>query len=225
MATHRPHGLKRLHVVADPKAPGKFEIFATASPDKFLGGFEVDRRMQVSDVKFNYGTIATAHLNGTLLGTGKATKPDADWRGHAEQWLAADLTSRIMELAARGVLHRGEDNQLVIRITRSPCEHCTSRLIRLAEQMEEVGFPTTMTIEAASLYKAGTAEGAQSYINLVVLRQNGIKVEAWDIIEHAEEVFGPDVDQEELRARAAVIETRVNELAFALRDFGLLDVT
>jgi hypothetical protein len=232
MARHRPHGLKRLHVVPVAHQAGLFEVHAVASPGELVGGFQANRNMNISDIQFRAPrTVLTAHLNGTLLGTSRnyTDRDDSDLSGHAEMQFIAEFTLMLARLRANNTLDPYGDNRLVLRITRSPCEHCTQRLIRLKEQLDEIApnGQNTIVIEAASLYRATMPAGAQSVWNLRELRARGIELAAWDIMAHAEEVFGPNVDRDALQDQIVQqkVEARVNEVDRWLRGFEPVDVT
>ncbi|MFW6599996.1 eCIS core domain-containing protein [Propionibacteriaceae bacterium Y2011] len=218
MTRHREHGLHGIELVPDPDLPGEFTIMVSASPARDAGRFRVNMHMRLSELKLSHGTTLTAHLNGVLLGTATAGALEVEQsneRAHAEQALANDVSGRVFHLRADGTLRRNDANHLVIRITRSPCAECTVRLRRLAEQLRQaIGDAGTveMTVEVASLYQAGGSETrAQAVFDLMTLREHGITVQAWDILAHAREVFGPDVDVEALRGRVADLEPRLTQ--------------
>lgn len=224
-AEFQPRGLRSIGVVPSATDLGAFSVQAAASPKGDAAEFRLNKHMRISELKLSHGTTATAHLNGTLVGTSTAGSLDveegAKLSGHAEQKLALHLNLNLLRLG----LERGRPVELVIRITRSPCDNCTQALIRTQRMLQDhLGreTPVQLRIETASIYQAGGSERrAQAVFDLATLHEHGISVEAWDIMAHAEEVFGPNVDREALQERVAEIQDRILQTRALLATLAL----
>jgi len=202
-AKYRPEGLKTLHMAKVPNKPGAFQVHAVASPGEPVADHVVEPHLKVDDIQLQYGTTLFATLNGTSLGRHQATSNTVE--GHAETWLLTFLTTGTWMRYA----NRSEPNQLVLRLTRSPCPRCARRLDDFVRRMRQMGYPTTLQLQILSLYQGGRV--AAGFNALRVLRERGHEITTFNVLADIKQVFGEDVDEEELRKQAAKVEPRVQQ--------------
>jgi hypothetical protein len=220
----RPRGLAAITVdIPDATRPWAMQVVAHASPGEPIGMFAVDERMSLRDIQFRYGTTLQAWLNGQSVGVYRAGgrfDPN-DHSAHAETWLLTELTSGLLQRHGT----RGETNLLLVRITRSPCPECTSRIQRRLAQLVDVGYAVNLLVEVASVHRGHTEAGVEHFVRLLDLEAQGLTLRAFDILEVLDDLGFTDEEIASIRAdadRVRAIERRVAQVNRILAAYGEL---
>ena len=223
----RPRGLKQLTLEAeDPEHAWHTQLIAHASPGEKVGGLVLNERLHVGDLNPGWGTALLATLNGQELGVAKAAGKDLtasadDHSVHAEQWLLTEL-STMLPLIKYG--RRGEKNELLVKLTRSPCPSCLARLRHRLDTFKtarDPGYDIDLTLEVASIHKRTSKSGDEQFVRLLELEGHGLTVQAWDILKELESLgFSEDevsrirndsTLMKRLEARVAAVTARISK--------------
>ena len=206
-------------------APGHFAVFdveAEASPGRRVGAVSSAERISLSDLTSGYTTTLIAELNGVQIGPPHRSLGESagDHQGHAETWLLTYLTGGVMSMA-----RRGEPNELDVRITRSPCPTCRERIVARLAALRELGFDIHLTIRTASIHRGHTEAGVEAFVDVAMLEDEGITLEAWDILDDLERLGIPEEQREALQADAqavARLRRRVDQVRRVLEAISVL---
>jgi hypothetical protein len=172
-AKHRPKGLKLLRLQEVQGKPGRFEVVAEASPAAVVGMIDVNARVELEDLDLAWETVLTATLNGQSLGVHRSERGK-----HAEIHLLGVLEHNWEQLA-----EEGRDNNLTVKLTRSPCPECAAALDRFVSAKRRSRTPLKMELNMMSLHRAGQRDAPASLITLELLRQRGHTLKVWDVVE------------------------------------------
>ena len=132
-------------------------------------------KLRVRDLQFNYGTVLIATLNGKAIPpTGKF---EATGGSHAEQHLDRAVRQNWLAMRQEG------ENQLVARITRSPCSMCTNVCEQLKSDIPELNVDLRMMSDFG-----GKAKFHRNVKLFKRLQKAGIELSAWNVLDELDEI-------------------------------------
>lgn len=208
----RSRGLRELSFVAnDPQRPWRLEVHAHASPGRRVGTVLADQRLRVSDLgqlDTGRGTTALGWLNDNALGRFQAEGSEDDHTFHAEEWALAMLSRWMPRYGLRN-----QPNTLLLKITRSPCPACSSRLLRSISRWREAGYPLAIDIQVASVHRTHAHAGLAQFLFLNDLEDRGLTISPWDVLSELDDL-GFDDDQVALirERHQATLERRIHDV-------------
>ncbi len=198
--TYKDEGLKFINIVELSDMSGEFDVQIVASPLKKVHQF------RVSDLQLSFGrTALIAKLNGKSLGK-FLNRPKV----HAEEHLINHLDEYWDELAEQGIVKKGEQNELTINITRSPCgpeDHdCAGKLLEFASRKN-----ITLNLRIASLYR--NEEGSINVLEELHKRKHKLTVlTVEEIMDQLYEEKIPDEVEKDLEKRIKTLMEKIDKI-------------
>ena len=174
--------------------PGQFDVHAVMSPGHKVKTFTVNPPLKTRDLDLvEPSTALVAMLNGTTpLGRhrsgSKKKHPEHGRPMHAEDKLLKYLRAA---WSVQPLKPAGQENRVVVSITRTPCEACSNEFLKFEAEKKAEGHVVEFDIAAMSLYRATKATIAQFEI-MKVLRSKGHTLTAWNVLNDLTEVLGED---------------------------------
>ena len=96
---------------------------------------------------------------------------------------------------------------------------------RVEAALRELGFDIHLTIRTASIHRGHTEAGVEAFVDVAMLEDEGITLEAWDILDDLERLGIPEEQREALQADAqavARLRRRVDQVRRVLEAISVL---
>jgi hypothetical protein len=209
MNTFRAEGLKALQIKSDPKKPGHFDVEASINPITKVKQFEASLGIDTTYLQLIIPkTVLTASLkagSGSIdLGQHASQSPD-DSKAlpgkHAERQLIDSLTPKWSSIAAKTDKPDEVVNELILKITRSPCttpgHNCAGLLSSFAagRSGKEWG-KVKLRLQIMTIYYGNKPQGKKNQVALSELAAQGHALEAWDVLDVLKKA-GVELDESE----------------------------
>jgi hypothetical protein len=196
---YRPEGLKALNVVSHPKQPGKFQIYAYASPGEPKLEFSTVLGIEIADLfplvgKKGFGkTTASGYMmaGNKPVNLGKyesvTEQEQINAENHAEQLLLDDLDNEWEDVASLT-----KENYIVLEVTRTPCADCSLAINHFINEKRAQGYTVRIKVRALTLY-GGAYKKKKDEEGLPALRFEGTKLALKDLKKPAFELEPWDI--------------------------------
>lgn len=209
MGKYRAEGLKALIVRPLPKKAGQFTVEASINPITKVRQFEASLGIDTTYLQLIIPkTVLSASLkagSGSIdLGQHASQSPD-DSKAlpgkHAERQLIDSLTPKWATIAAKTKKPDEVVNELIIKITRSPCttpgHNCAGLLSSFAASRsgKEWG-KVRLRLQIMTVYYGNKPIGKKNQVALQELASQGHELEVWDVLDILKKA-GVELDESE----------------------------